>query len=137
MMMASCLTEKGRLLEKTVAARGNGRLLDALHSYFSLPTPLVRRFCMRTIWLIWGICFFAVISVIAGSIYVISTWKIYGDKSKQIQIWVKGSNNLSPNGLSKFQICLWRIDLISRWVCIGLFFIFGVIEIVLFVLRVR
>jgi hypothetical protein len=90
---------------------------------------------MRTIWLVWGCAFIALVYFVAGCIYSVSVGKKYGWQSEQVRMWLKNSNVFSPAGLNRFQMLLWRIDLILRWICIGLAFILLSIELALFILR--
>jgi hypothetical protein len=87
---------------------------------------------MRTIWLIFGSGFCAVVSLVANIIFSISVAKKYGWESDLLQM---NLFSFFPSRLNKFQMRLWRIDLILRWIGLGLGFIFIFIETALFILR--
>ena len=78
---------------------------------------------MKTIWLVWACGLFGAVNVIASTIYLISTRKFDG-KSNQIQIFIKNKNQFSPGGLNRFQLIVWRIVLVSKWIIFGFGFSF-------------
>jgi hypothetical protein len=87
---------------------------------------------MRTIWLVWGSGFCAVVSLVANVIFSISVAKKYGWESDLLHMSLF---SFFPSGLNKFQMCLWRMDLILRWIGLGSGFIFIFIETAFFILR--